>query len=171
MAKQRHEDTQATSSRNTLIVMTIGALLVAGLVGWALTRTVEAPVATTAPSAMAQFPTTTAASTPGAAPAITETSATAAPATTASLPPQTTAGRVDAPLMATPGPIGDRATVGRMSAEDLREQASAVTVIDVRDATSFAASHIPGSINIPFASIEGQLDLIPKGKPIVTYCT
>ena len=49
--------------------------------------------------------------------------------------------------------------------------AGAVTVIDVRDADSFIASHIPGSLQIPLARIEGEVDYLPKGKPILTYCT
>ena len=47
----------------------------------------------------------------------------------------------------------------------------AVTVIDVRDADSYIASHIPGALQIPLARIEGEVDYLPKGKPILTYCT
>jgi rhodanese-like protein len=47
----------------------------------------------------------------------------------------------------------------------------AVTVIDVRDADSYIASHIPGAMQIPLARIEGEIDYLPKGKPIITYCT
>lgn len=47
----------------------------------------------------------------------------------------------------------------------------AVTIIDVRDADSFIASHIPGALQIPLARIEGEVDYLPKGKPILTYCT
>jgi len=47
----------------------------------------------------------------------------------------------------------------------------AVTVIDVRDADSYTASHIPGSLQIPLTRVEGEVDYLPKGKPILTYCT
>jgi rhodanese-related sulfurtransferase len=43
-------------------------------------------------------------------------------------------------------------------------------VVDVRDATEYAAGHIPAAINIPvatFASQSGQLD---KKKKIIVYC-
>ena len=72
-----------------------------------------------------------------------------------------------------PHPEGNRAEVARIAAEDLRAKANRgeVTVIDVRQAADYARGHIAGAINIPFASIETQLDQIPKGKEIVTYCT
>ena len=68
---------------------------------------------------------------------------------------------------------GDKSDVARIAAEDLREKhkANAVLVIDVRDATSFAQGHIPGALHIPMASVESNLDRIPKGREIVTYCT
>jgi hydroxyacylglutathione hydrolase len=44
-------------------------------------------------------------------------------------------------------------------------------VIDVRDATSWASGHIAGAIHMPFATVDAQLDTLPKGKAIVTYCT
>jgi hypothetical protein len=167
MAKQRHQDTEATSSKNTLIVMAIGGVLVAALVFWALTRTVEAPISTTTPST-AQFPTTTAPTPTGTGETLTAT----APIT--SVPTATPPASTSAPLAIPPsGPIGDKASVPRIAAEDVRERlnAGAITVIDVRDANSYAAGHIPGAMHIQFASMEGQVDLIPKGKPIVTYCT
>jgi Rhodanese-like domain len=165
MAKQRHQDAQKDSSRNTILVMAVGAVLVAALVGWALTRTVDTSTVTTA-EGYTQPPNATAGSTPGSAPPIAETPT----VTSTGMPMPSTS----APLSLPPsGPVGDRATVTRIAAEDLRDQinAGAVTVVDVRDANSFAASHIPGSIHIPFASMEGMVDTIPKGKPIVTYCT
>ncbi len=158
MAKQRHEDAQNSSSRNTLVVMSIGALLVAGLVGWALTRTVEAPATTPASTATQQFPTTTAATTPG-----TTGFTTTSPMTTQP---------VNAPA-AQSSPIGDKSTITRIAAEDLRERVNAgeVTLIDVRDANSYAAAHIPGALHIPYATVEANLDTLPKGKDIVFYCT
>lgn len=63
--------------------------------------------------------------------------------------------------------------VPRMTPEELRQRIDRgeVTVIDVRDANSYMASHIPGSLHIPFASVEGEIPYLPKSKPIVTYCT
>ncbi len=46
-----------------------------------------------------------------------------------------------------------------------------VVVIDVRDADSYVAAHIPGSLQIPLARIEGEINYLPRGKPILTYCT
>jgi rhodanese-like protein len=47
----------------------------------------------------------------------------------------------------------------------------AVLVIDVRDADSYIASHIPGAVQIPLARVEGEISYLPKDKPILTYCT
>jgi hypothetical protein len=172
MAKPRHNpEPPATSPRGMLAILTIGALLVAGLVVWALTRTVDTssdvPMASTAETAV---PTATTAS------AI-DTATTLAPAVdtvptgfNSPLAP-TTAGLTtssQAPVIA-----GSKAEVPRISAEDLREKvkAGSVTVVDVRDNLAYQAGHIPGSLSIPLASVEANLDLLPKGKPIVAYCT
>lgn len=146
MAKQRHSEAQ-TSSRSSLIALVLGALVVAGLVVWALTRTVEPASAT----ATFEQP--------------------AADGTTSE-----PIGSATSPVGMTqpPTPVsGSRDEVARISAEDLRAKFNRgeVTVIDVRDATSYANGHIPGSMNIPFASMQGMTDLVPKGKEIVTYCT
>ena len=65
------------------------------------------------------------------------------------------------------------AQVPRIKPQELRDliAANAVTVIDVRDAQSYSNAHIPGSLHIPLARIDGEVPYLPKGKPIVTYCT
>lgn len=125
--------------------MAIGALLVAALVVWALTRTVEPAATGEMPPIAADSPTT-------------------------QTPIGSTTSQVN---MTEPANFGDQSDVKRIAAEDLKLKfdRGEVTIIDVRDANSYASSHIPGSLNIPFASVQGMLDLIPKGKEIVTYCT
>lgn len=143
-----------------MAIMALGGLLVAALVVWALTRTVEPayePVATTDATTTMTAPVTPPAQTVP---------------TSGTLPPDalTTATNTAPPP---PQPQGDRSEVTRIAVEDLRAKLNRneVTIIDVRDANSFATRHIPGAINIPFASTESMLDQIPKDKPIVTYCT
>lgn len=147
MAK-RHKTPEPTSSKGAMLIMVAGGVLVAALVIWALTRTVE-PAATPI------------ADTPTGAPA-----ATPMPSTATS--PAPAPGQIPPPV-----PAENPAGVPRMAAEDLRAKHNRgeVTLIDVRDARAFAQGHIPGSVNIPFSSVEAQLALIPKDKPIVTYCT
>jgi|ERR1051325_8410432 hypothetical protein len=149
MAKnRRHQPEPPASSRTTMLILAIGGLVVAALVVWALTRTVETP-----------------------APSVADTSATATPLTSTTAP--LTATQPPAPFPAA-APAGETtAMVPRIAAEDLREKwkTKAVTVIDVRDAGSFAAGHIPGALHIPLASIETEMSSLPKNKPIVTYCT
>jgi len=65
------------------------------------------------------------------------------------------------------------ANVARIKPDQLRDliASNSVTVIDVRDAQSYLESHIPGALHIPMARIDGEIQYLPKGKPIVTYCT
>jgi len=138
-----------SSSRATLALLAIGGLIVAGLVVWALTRTVErpAPVATT------------------------DTMATTAPVTSATN--ATTTSTSALPVSVAPPAEESNASIPRIAVEDLREQMKAgqVTVIDVRPAASYQTSHIEGAMNIPLASIETEMSSLSKKKPIVTYCT
>jgi rhodanese-related sulfurtransferase len=64
-------------------------------------------------------------------------------------------------------------TFERIAFDDFKKlvDAGQVTVIDVRSMEQFVASHIPGALHIPVARIEGEIPYLPKGKPIVTYCT
>jgi 3-mercaptopyruvate sulfurtransferase SseA len=49
--------------------------------------------------------------------------------------------------------------------------AKSVIVVDVRDAPSFEAGHIPGARSIPLDRVEATAAELKKlGKPIVTYC-
>lgn len=75
----------------------------------------------------------------------------------------------DVALSETPSPGGFR----RITADELKPRfdRGEVTIIDVRDADQFVQSHIPGALQIPLARIEGEIAYLPKGKPIVTYCT
>jgi hypothetical protein len=170
MAKSRHNpQPPETSPRGMLAILAIGALLVAGLVVWALTRTVET---SDVPMASTTEPTIQTATTASAI----DTAGTAAPIDTvptgfnSPLAP-TTAGITTSSQAPVVG--NEKAEVPRISAEDLREKVKAgnVTVVDVRDNLAYQAGHIPGSLSIPLASVEANLDLLPKGKPVVAYCT
>jgi len=76
---------------------------------------------------------------------------------------------------AAPAPIArdETASAPRIEPDDLLAhfKAGDVTIVDVRDADSFVAAHIPGALHIPLARVEGEVPYLPKGKPIVTYCT
>ena len=140
----------APPSRGPLIVLTAGSLAVAGLVAWALTRTVEppAPEAATAVTAPA----------PGALPPVSTGTGvpSAAPSTPGSTPAPTVEGEVQ-----------------RVTPEQLKSMVdtNAITLLDVRDSVSYTNGHIPGAIHIPFARVEAEASRLPKGKPVVAYCT
>jgi len=78
-----------------------------------------------------------------------------------------------APAAAAPVVRDETASAPRIEPDDLLAhfKAGDVTIVDVRDADSFVASHIPGALHIPLARVEGEVPYLPKGKPIVTYCT
>jgi hydroxyacylglutathione hydrolase len=46
-----------------------------------------------------------------------------------------------------------------------------VTVVDVRARDDFAACHIPGSLNIPFGSLDGRLGEVPTDKQVIFVCS
>ena len=46
-----------------------------------------------------------------------------------------------------------------------------MAILDVRDVDAYAASHIPGALQIPLARVEGEIPYLPKDKPLITYCT
>ena len=51
-----------------------------------------------------------------------------------------------------------------------RMQAGLVTVLDVRPADEFAASHLPGALNIPLHELEARLLELNTSHEIVAYC-
>jgi hypothetical protein len=64
-------------------------------------------------------------------------------------------------------------SVPRIAMPDFRQRLDhgEIVVIDVRDIADYTAGHIPGAIHIPLSFIQGELPYLPRGKPIVTYCT
>ena len=81
--------------------------------------------------------------------------------------------------LAVVGPVAaqepDLATAPRISISDFKPLyvAQQVLVIDVRDAASFQAGHIPGARSIPLARVlepASLAELKAAKKPIVLYC-
>lgn len=64
-------------------------------------------------------------------------------------------------------------SVPRISVAALKEKIDRgeVVVMDVRDIDSYTASHIAGAMHIPVSYVESELPYLPRGKPIVAYCT
>src|SRR5689334_13930152 len=56
-------------------------------------------------------------------------------------------------------------TFERIAIDDFKKlvDAGEITVIDVRSMEQFVAAHIPGSLHIPVARIEGEIPYLPKG--------
>jgi len=64
----------------------------------------------------------------------------------------------------------------RITVEELKKRMEAgedFTVIDVRNPQAWAESdtQIPEAIRVPLDKLDENLPRIPKGKPVVTYCT
>jgi len=69
--------------------------------------------------------------------------------------------------------VTDPAKVPRVTVAELKKlQASgAVSVVDVRDADSFKAGHIPGALSIPLDQVSANADRLKSTKkPLVFYC-
>jgi 3-mercaptopyruvate sulfurtransferase SseA len=49
--------------------------------------------------------------------------------------------------------------------------AGTAILVDVRDAGSFAESHIPGALSVPLAELEQRLGELDRSQWIITYCT
>jgi len=64
-------------------------------------------------------------------------------------------------------------SVPRIAMSDFKQRLDRgeIVVIDVRDIADYTAGHITGAIHIPLSFIQGELPYLPRGKPIVTYCT
>ena len=61
----------------------------------------------------------------------------------------------------------------RIEWADFKKQydAKKIVVIDVRDAGSYEAGHIPGALTVPLDQVEARLGELKKlKKPIVLYC-
>src|SRR6185436_9973024 len=114
-----------SSPNSALIVMAAGGLAVAGLVGWALTRSVEPPPVTQ-PS--------------------TDTVATASAANASSYSIPVSGEQQEPDKAAVP-----RISVEDLHAQYDR---GAVTVIDVRDDKAYAGGHIAGAMHVPMASVQ-----------------
>ncbi|MEE8353263.1 MAG: rhodanese-like domain-containing protein [Dehalococcoidales bacterium] len=63
--------------------------------------------------------------------------------------------------------------IPRITPEELKAELDkgSVTVIDVRGATFYEASHVPGALNIPELEIKSRVAELLRDRLIVTYCT
>jgi rhodanese-related sulfurtransferase/DNA-binding transcriptional ArsR family regulator len=66
----------------------------------------------------------------------------------------------------------ERDTMEPVSRDELLERTrqGLVTVLDVRPADEFAASHLPGAVNIPMSELEERLAELDPEHEIVAYC-
>jgi rhodanese-related sulfurtransferase len=87
--------------------------------------------------------------------------------------PEQTAAAATAAAPAVGADDAARAAMPRISVTDLHDRLAKheVTLLDVRDADAYLEAHIPGSMHIPLARIDSEIQYLPKGKPFVTYCT
>ncbi|WP_300408846.1 rhodanese-like domain-containing protein [Lagierella sp.] len=50
------------------------------------------------------------------------------------------------------------------------EMKNDATVVDVRPAEDYDKGHVEGAVSVPFDKVEENMDKIPEGKPVITYC-
>jgi 3-mercaptopyruvate sulfurtransferase SseA len=63
--------------------------------------------------------------------------------------------------------------IQRVKLEDARAayDNGAAIFVDVRDAASYADSHVAGALSIPLADIEARMNELDRSQWIITYCT
>jgi rhodanese-related sulfurtransferase len=67
--------------------------------------------------------------------------------------------------------LGDRRGLELVPREALaRRLGDGVVVWDVRPAAEFEAGHIPGAVSVPPEAVRRQLQEVPAGAEVVTYC-
>ena len=49
-------------------------------------------------------------------------------------------------------------------------RADGVTVLDVRGEGEWKGGHLPGSLNVPVGSLDGRVNEIPRGRPVIVHC-
>jgi len=82
-----------------------------------------------------------------------------------------------APTSSPPEPVSPAAEApGEIQRVTLEESKAALdngeaTFVDVRSASSYAASHIPGALSIPLAELQARIDELDSDGWIITYCT
>ncbi len=63
------------------------------------------------------------------------------------------------------------ATTPVLDANDARDAlASGAAALDVREPHEYAAGHIDGAINVPLGVLQSRMEIIPRDRPLVTYC-
>ena len=74
--------------------------------------------------------------------------------------------------VATAADAVDRTHISATELEQLINQGTAPTIIDVRSSYEYRAGHIPGAIHIPFWSALFRVDEISaaRDEPVVVYC-
>jgi rhodanese-related sulfurtransferase len=60
-----------------------------------------------------------------------------------------------------------------IEAKRLWDSGAGVVFLDTRSPTAWEGSEIqiPGSIRVTVAELEQRLNEIPRGRPVITYCT
>jgi 3-mercaptopyruvate sulfurtransferase SseA len=90
------------------------------------------------------------------------------------IPRSSTTHQASPEAFSTDGPVEETyPEIPRISLENSKaafDEKSAV-FLDVRDAGSYAASHIQGAVNIPSDQIQNRLAELDRDDWIITYCT
>jgi hypothetical protein len=77
------------------------------------------------------------------------------------------------PLALPPAQIPSGEEARRITPAELKDKLASgqAILIDVRGEAAYNASHIKGSLQIPYAEMAARSDELPRNKLIVTYCS
>ncbi len=67
---------------------------------------------------------------------------------------------------------GDLQTIPTLTLAQVCSQlrADRATVLDVRGEGEWKSGHLPGSLNVPVASLDGRVNEIPRDRPVIVHC-
>jgi predicted sulfurtransferase len=73
-------------------------------------------------------------------------------------------------------PVASRVDVARITAEEVKQRLDSgevITFVDSRSASAYelAVGKIPGAVRVPPNEAEKYISAVPRGNPVVVYCT
>lgn len=62
-------------------------------------------------------------------------------------------------------------TISMAQLENMLNGSHNFTLLDVRERSEFEKGHLEGAVNIPLSGLEDGLEVIPRERPVVIYCS
>ena len=69
--------------------------------------------------------------------------------------------------------ISHKPEITRIGIDEVRRRKAELVFVDARSASSLKRNpvQVPGTIHVPIKELEHRAKLLPRNRPLVTYCT